>query len=39
MRNVRVLPVWQPAAQLFPDRQEPDPGAHGQCAFREDGRK
>ena len=39
MRNVSILPAWQPAAQLFPDRQEPDPGARGQCALREDGRK
>ena len=39
MRNVGVLPSWQPAAQLFPDRQEPDSGAPGQCALREDGRK
>ena len=34
-----VLPAWQPAAHLFPDRQAPDPGARGQCALRKDGRK
>ena len=34
-----VLPAWQHAAHLFPDRQEPDLSACGQCALREEGRK
>ena len=37
MRTVRGPPC--PAAHLLPDGQEPDPGARGQCALREDGRK
>ena len=39
MRTIKVLPAWQPAAQLFPEGQVPNPGAHGQCALREDARK
>ena len=35
MRTVRGPPC--PAAHLLPDGQEPDPGARGQCALREDG--
>lgn len=39
MRTVRGPPLWQPGAHLFPEGQERDPDAHGQCALRENGRK
>ena len=37
--RTRRGPHYPAACSLFPDDQDPDPGAHGQCALREDGRK